>query len=69
METSLNVRILRHILKRIIFKKSKLVLYTYDAFLFDLADDEEYLIEDIKNIFKRYGLKVKLKHGTNYDFE
>ena len=69
LETSLNVRILRHILKRIIFKKSKLVLYTYDAFLFDLADDEEYLIEDIKNIFKRYGLKVKLKHGTNYDFE
>ena len=35
----------------------------------DLADDEEYLIEDIKNIFKRYGLNVKLKHGTNYDFE
>ena len=69
LETSLNIRILKHIIKRIIFKKTKLVLYTYDAFLFDLADDEEYLIEEIENIFKRYGLKVKLKYGTNYDFE
>ena len=69
LETSLNVRILKQIIEKIITKKTKLVLYTYDAFLFDLADDEEYLIEDIKNIFKRYGLKIKLKHGTNYDFE
>ena len=24
---------------------------------------------NIENIFKRYGLKIKLKHGTSYDFE
>jgi len=69
LETSLNVLMLKHIIKRIIFKKTKLVLYTYDAFLFDLADDEEYLIKDIIKIFNRYNCKVKLKYGTNYDFE
>ncbi len=69
LETSNNLRILWNILKKLIGKKTKLVLYTYDAFLFDLSDDEEYLIEDIKDIFKNYKCKVKIKHGTNYDFE
>ena len=49
--------------------QTKLVLYTFDAFLFDLDNSEEIIIEDIKNIFKEYGLKVKIKHGTSYDFE
>ena len=69
LETSLNVRILGHVLRRLLSTKTKLVLYTYDAFLFDIDNNEEYLIEDIENIFKRYGLKVKMKHGTSYDFE
>ena len=69
LETSLNVRILRQIIGKIMNAQTKLVLYTYDAFLFDLDNKEETIIEDIKNIFKEYGLKVKIKHGTSYDFE
>ena len=69
LETSLNVRILRQIIGKIMNAQTKLVLYTFDAFLFDLDNNEEIIIEDIKNIFKEYGLKVKIKHGTSYDFE
>ena len=69
LETSLNVRILKQIIEKIMNAQTKLVLYTFDAFLFDLDNSEEIIIEDIKNIFKEYGLKVKIKHGTSYDFE
>ncbi len=69
LETSLNVRILKQIIEKIMNAQTKLVLYTYDAFLFDLDNNEELIIEDIKNIFEKYGLKVKIKHGTSYDFE
>lgn len=69
LETSLNVRILKQIIEKIMNAQTKLVLYTFDAFLFDLDNSEEVIIEDIKNIFKKYGLKVKIKHGTSYDFE
>ena len=68
METSNNVNILRDILKILRDKNTKLILYTYDAFLFDMDDSEMDVIDEIKNIFNKYKLKTKNKIGTNYDF-
>jgi ABC-type thiamine transport system substrate-binding protein len=49
-------------------KKTKLVLYTYDSFLFDY-DASEDLKDDIENIFQKKKLQIKVKNGTSYDFE
>jgi hypothetical protein len=67
METSNNVKIIWDILKLLKGKNTKLVLYTYDAFLFDM-DNNEDIIEDIKQIFNKYKLSIKTKTGHNYDF-
>ena len=48
-------------------KNTKLVLYTYDSFLFDY-DASENLINDIKDIFNNRKLQIKVKHGSSYDF-
>ena len=69
LETSMNVRILWDIFTVIHNKKSKLILYTYDSFLFDLSEDEEYLKETIKGIFDKYRFSIKTKQGYNYDFK
>ena len=50
-------------------KNTKIVLYTYDAFLIDLDTDEEQVLENINDIFKKYKLGTKHSYGTNYDFE
>ena len=68
METSNNVNILRDILKILRDKNTKLILYTYDAFLFDMDDSEMDVMDEIKNVFNKYKLKTKNKIGTNYDF-
>ena len=69
METANNVRILWEIIKLLRKKKTKLVLYTYDSFLFDLDNKEEELVEEVLKIFKKYKLQVKLNYGTSYNFE
>jgi len=67
LETATNVCILMDIHRLLRGKKTKLVLYTYDSFLFDYAADED-LITEIKNIFDNKGLQIKVKNGSNYDF-
>jgi hypothetical protein len=69
LETSNNVRILWGITKLLRGKKTKLVLYTYDSFLFDLDNNEKNIIEKVLKIFEKYNFKTKIKHGTSYDFE
>ena len=69
LETANNVRILWEIIKLLRKKKTKLVLYTYDSFLFDLDNKEEKLVEEGLKIFKKYKLQVKLNYGSNYNFE
>jgi len=66
LETSQNILILQDILPIIKGHKTKLVLYTYDAFLFDISKDELELLEDICSVFASYGLKYKMKYGHNY---
>ena len=45
LETAMNVRILWDIFKSLRNRKTKLVLYTYDSFLFDFKEGEEDLIK------------------------
>ena len=67
LETATNVCILMDIHKLLRGKNTKLVLYTYDSFLFDY-DASENLIGDIEDIFKNKKLQIKVKHGSSYDF-
>jgi hypothetical protein len=68
LETSTNVRILWDIIKLLKRTKTKLVLYTYDAFLFDYDETEEGVLNQIKNVFKEHKLNIKISNGYNYDF-
>jgi len=68
METSLNVEILYRIFKLLKNKNTKLVLYTYDSFLFDVDKNELPLLEQIKQVFAELKLQIKEKNGINYDF-
>jgi len=67
-ETSQNVDIIWDISRILRGAESKLVLYSYDAFLIDFKKGEEQLLEEIYNIFKNYSLKIKTTIGQNYDF-
>ena len=68
LETSMNVRILWDMFCILRNCKTKLVLYTYDSFLFDLDDNEKNILEEIKNVFKKYKLNIKEIEGYDYNF-
>ena len=68
LETSTNVCILWEIIKILKNKQTKLILYTYDAFLLDVHKGEKEEIKLILNVFNKHKLKVKIKHGDSYDF-
>jgi hypothetical protein len=67
LETSRNILILKEVLKYLRDKKSKIVLYTYDAILFDFCkEDGKETLEDIKNILeegKKYPIKFKYSNN------
>ena len=65
LETSNNVIILWDIIKLLKGKSTKIVLYTYDSILLDYKTADNTL-EDIKNVFKKYKLKIKITTGKNY---
>ena len=67
LETSNNVNLIWEMIKLLKGKNTKLVLYTYDSFTFDVDDDEEILTE-IKNIFKKHNLKIKTKTNRTLHF-
>jgi hypothetical protein len=62
-ETSTNVQILELVLSWLEGKKTKLVLYTYDAFLFDYSNEDKGLIQEIINMV---GYPVNVKQGKTY---
>lgn len=68
LETSQNVLILWDIFKILRGKKTKLVLYTFDSFLFDFNAEEKDIIKEIKQVFEKYKLKIKINYGNSYDF-
>lgn len=79
-ETSRNMSLIREFQRVLKTKKSKLVLYTYDAFLFDIDDyEEDDLVPTIKDVLSNFAYSpltilgkpkhifpVKIKHGPNY---
>jgi hypothetical protein len=63
-ETYTNTLILKSIINYLKPKKTKIILYTYDAFLIDFAlEDGEETIEKIKRLMK---YPVKIKRGQMY---
>ena len=68
LETATNVCILWEMFKLLRGKNTKLILYTYDSFLFDLDKNDKETIIQIQEIFKKYKLQTKFNYGTTYDF-
>jgi hypothetical protein len=72
METEQNVLIIESIQEMLKDYQSKLVLYTYDALLFDIHPNEVTMLNDIKN-HMIYPVKCKTGHNYNkmevYTFE
>ena len=67
LETANNVCILYEIFKILRGKNTKLVLYVYDSFLFDVDDNEKELLEQIAKVINDKNLQFKVKTGTNYN--
>lgn len=67
-ETSINVLILWDILKLLQGKKTKLILYTYDGFTFDVDKSEKPILKQITEIFTKYKFSIKYKSGKSLDF-
>jgi len=67
-ETAQNILILWEMVLIFTNKNTKLVLYTYDSFLLDVDETETDVLEEVKQIFKKYKLNTKSKTGYDYDF-
>jgi hypothetical protein len=68
IESAMNTYILLDIHKLLRGKKTKIVLYTYDSFLFELGEGEKDIEIEIKKIFEKYKLLTKTSYGDTYDF-
>jgi hypothetical protein len=62
-ETSTNVKLLDSVFNYLTGKKTKLVLYTYDAFLFDYAKEDGEIFTTIKELLQ---YPVSIKQGNSY---
>jgi hypothetical protein len=62
-ETSNNTQLLKSVLDYLKDKKTKLVLYTYDAFLFDYNQEDGAIFTEISKILE---YPVSIKQGTSY---
>ena len=68
LETSTNVLILWDMLRILRKYKTKLILYTYDSFLLDIDENEAGVLEEVREIFKKYKLNIKEIEGYDYNF-
>jgi hypothetical protein len=68
METSQNILVLWDMCRILRGCKTKLVLYTYDSFTFDIDDREIEVLDSIREIFKKYKLNIKEETGYDYNF-
>ena len=69
LETAMNIRILWEIFRSLKGRKTKLVLYTYDSFLFDFDNSEKDLIDEVKQIINNNKLQIKESYGNTYNFK
>ena len=67
LETSNNILILKEVLRYLKDKKTKLVLYTYDALLFDFfKEDGKETLEELKEILESGGkYPIKFKYSKD----
>jgi len=69
LETKENIYKILEINKLLSDKKTKLILITYDSFLFDFSQsDGKPLLKKIKEILESGGMSVKHKWGADYAF-
>ena len=68
LETSTNVMILWEMFSLLKDYNTKLILYTYDSFLFDLDEKETDLLDKIRLIFSKFKLNTKEIKGYDYNF-
>lgn len=66
-ETAYNIQILWDILKIIKNKNTKILLYVYDSILLDFDENEQDVLDSIKNVFNIRNLQLKEKIGYNYN--
>ena len=66
-ETVNNIMLLKDIFKILKGRKSKIVLYTYDAILLDLSKEDKDAIRKIVKLFKESGLRITMNVGNNYN--
>jgi hypothetical protein len=62
-ETSTNIKLLGKLFDYLENKKTKVVLYTYDAFLFDYSKEDGDILQDIVNMLE---YPVTIKQGNTY---
>ena len=68
LETESNVLVIKDVRKLMGKYKSKLVLYSYDSFLFDMhIDDGMPFLSELKKVLERGKYPVKAAWGNNYD--
>lgn len=66
LETEYNVQKIMEILKILDNKRSVLAIYLYDAFIFDIAPGEEYLIELLQKLFETDNMTMKITSGVTF---
>jgi len=67
LETEINYMKIGEVLEYLDGKMSKMILYTYDAFVIDTHPVErENLLNDIREIMEKGGFPVKIEEGDNY---
>ena len=68
LETSVNCLVLWDMFRILKGCKTRLVLYTYDSFTFDVDEDEEDVLWKIREVFIKYQLNIKEIEGYDYSF-
>lgn len=67
LETEINSLILTKLNEYLKDKETKVILYTYDSFLFDYSpNDGREILKEIKNILGSIGIPSRIKIGKNY---
>ena len=67
LETEINYMKIGEVLEYLEGRMSKMILYTYDAFVIDTHPVErENLLNDIREIMEKGGFPVKIEEGDNY---
>jgi hypothetical protein len=68
LETEINYKKIEEVLKYLDGRVSKMILYTYDAFLIDVHPGErDTILKDLKYILERGGFPIRAYEGSNYD--